>query len=144
MHWSQILSLRSKIVCCYSFQETADAAANCCSDRRNSLRSVNVSTDRRKRGFCKSRSTSSLVRRNCVAGAAITQVCSGKRVCHLATRKRNLLCIFYYSKNSHKRTYEFRFRLILFLYIGSFLQYQLDVLKVFLKLFLETIYCVYY
>ena len=38
----------------------------------------------------------------------------------------------------------FQFRLILFLYIGSFLQNEPeDVLKVFLNLFLEIIYCLY-
>ena len=50
-----------------------------------------------------------------------------------------------YSKIPHKRTHLFQFGLILFLYIGSFLQNQPeDVLKVFLKLFLEIINCIDY
>ena len=41
-----------------------------------------------------------------------------------------------YINNLHKRTRNFQFRLILFLYIGSFLENKPeDVLKVFLKLF---------
>ena len=43
-----------------------------------------------------------------------------------------------YSKNPHKRTRFLGFRLILFLYIGCFLQNQPEnVLKVFVKLFLK-------
>ena len=53
--------------------------------------------------------------------------------------------VYVYSKEPHKRTRLFQFRLILFLYTGIFLQNQPeDVLKAFLKLFLEIIYRIVY
>ena len=59
-----------------------------------------------------------------------------------------MMMIMMMMKNSHKRTRDFLFRLILYLIymnIRNFLQNQPeDVIKVFLKLFVENIYCIDY
>ena len=59
-----------------------------------------------------------------------------------------MMMIMMMMKNSYKRTRDFLFRLILYLIymnIRNFLQNQPeDVIKVFLKLFVESKYCIDY